>query len=81
MSVVKINAIEVPDGAGPELEARFAVRKRAVDDQPGFEGFQAPPPRRGGEPLLRRHDLGDPGRLRGLARRPRERRRPSGPVA
>jgi heme-degrading monooxygenase HmoA len=40
MSVVKINAIEVPDGAGPELEARFAARKRAVDDQPGFEGFQ-----------------------------------------
>ena len=26
MSVVKINAIEVPEGAGPELEARFAAR-------------------------------------------------------
>jgi heme oxygenase (mycobilin-producing) len=40
MSVVKINAISVPEGAGPELEARFAARKHAVDSSPGFEGFQ-----------------------------------------
>lgn len=40
MSVVKINAIAVPAGAGPELEARFAARKHAVDQSPGFEGFQ-----------------------------------------
>lgn len=40
MSVVKINAISIPEGAGPELEARFAARKRAVDGSPGFEGFQ-----------------------------------------
>lgn len=40
MSVVKINALSVPDGAGPELEARFAARKHAVDSAPGFEGFQ-----------------------------------------
>src|SRR5699024_4480031 len=40
MSVVKINAIHVPEGAGPELEARFAARKHAVDSAPGFEGFQ-----------------------------------------
>lgn len=40
MSVVKINAIEVPENAGPELEARFAARKHAVDSAPGFEGFQ-----------------------------------------
>jgi heme-degrading monooxygenase HmoA len=40
VSVVKINAIQVPEGAGPELEARFAARKHAVDSQPGFEGFQ-----------------------------------------
>jgi heme oxygenase (mycobilin-producing) len=39
MSVVKINAIEVPEGAGPELEARFAARAGMVDDQPGFEEF------------------------------------------
>lgn len=40
MSVVKINAITVPEGQGPELEARFAARKHAVDQAPGFEGFQ-----------------------------------------
>ncbi len=40
MSVVKINALSVPEGAGPELEARFAARKHAVDRAPGFEGFQ-----------------------------------------
>jgi len=40
MSVVKINAIHVPDDAGQELEKRFAARKHAVDTQPGFEGFQ-----------------------------------------
>lgn len=40
MSVVKINAIHVPDGAGSELERRFAQRKHAVDSAPGFLGFQ-----------------------------------------
>ena len=40
MSVVKINAIEVPEGAGPELEKRFAARLGAVDGQPGFESFE-----------------------------------------
>lgn len=40
MSVVKINALQVPEGAGPEIEARFAARKHAVDSAPGFEGFQ-----------------------------------------
>ncbi|MEV8157787.1 antibiotic biosynthesis monooxygenase family protein [Kocuria salsicia] len=40
MSVVKINAIEVPEGSGQELEARFAARKHTVDGQAGFEGFQ-----------------------------------------
>ena len=40
MSIIKINAITVPEGAGPELEARFAARKQAVDSSPGFEGFQ-----------------------------------------
>ncbi|MGM7667057.1 antibiotic biosynthesis monooxygenase family protein [Microbacterium sp. A93] len=40
MSVVKINAISVPEGSGPELEARFAARKHSVDSSPGFEGFQ-----------------------------------------
>src|ERR1700754_2778848 len=40
MAVVKINAIEVPEGAGPELERRFANRKHAVDNQPGFISSQ-----------------------------------------
>ncbi|MEU4517882.1 antibiotic biosynthesis monooxygenase [Amycolatopsis sp. NPDC024027] len=40
MSVVKINAIEVPEGAGPELEKRFAARMHSVDQQPGFLGFE-----------------------------------------
>ena len=40
MPVVKINAIEVPADAGPELEKRFAHRAHAVENQPGFLGFQ-----------------------------------------
>ena len=39
MSVVKINAIELPEGAGPELEKRFAARLGAVEGSPGFEEF------------------------------------------
>jgi len=40
MAVVKINAIEVPEGAGPELEKRFAARLGAVEGSPGFLGFE-----------------------------------------
>lgn len=40
MTVVKINAIAVPEGMGPELEARFAERARLVEDMPGFVGFE-----------------------------------------
>ena len=40
MTVVKINAITVPGGAGTELERRFAARAGDVDQQPGFEGFE-----------------------------------------
>ena len=40
MPVVKINAIEVPEGAGPELEKRFAARQGAVENSPGFLGFE-----------------------------------------
>ncbi len=39
MSVVKINAIDVPADAGPELERRFAARLGAVEGSPGFEEF------------------------------------------
>jgi heme oxygenase (mycobilin-producing) len=40
MAVVKINAIEVPEGAGPELEKRFAARQGAVENSPGFLAFE-----------------------------------------
>lgn len=40
MSIIKINAITVPEGSGDELAKRFAARAGAVDDQPGFEGFE-----------------------------------------
>jgi heme-degrading monooxygenase HmoA len=49
MSVVKINAIEVPPGAGPELEQRFAARAGMVDQQPGFEEFMLLRPTAGEE--------------------------------
>jgi len=40
VTVIKINAITVPEGSGDELARRFAARAGAVDDQPGFEGFE-----------------------------------------
>jgi heme oxygenase (mycobilin-producing) len=40
MTVVKINRLSVPEGAGTELEKRFAARKHSVDGAPGFEGFE-----------------------------------------
>ena len=49
MSVVKINAIRVPEGMGPELEKRFAERARSVEQMPGFEGFELLRPTAGEE--------------------------------
>jgi heme-degrading monooxygenase HmoA len=40
MSVVKINAISVPDGAGGMLEERFAARADSMRGVPGFLGFE-----------------------------------------
>ncbi len=40
MTVIKINAITVPEGSGDELARRFANRVGAVDDHDGFEGFE-----------------------------------------
>jgi len=40
MSVVKINAISVPEGMGPQLEGRFAGRAKMVEQFEGFEDFQ-----------------------------------------
>jgi len=45
--VVKINAIEVAEGRGPELEQRFANRAREVEGQPGFLGFELLRPKSG----------------------------------
>lgn len=49
MSIVKINAISVPEQAREEFERRFADRKGAVDQSPGFEGFQLLRPTEGEE--------------------------------
>ncbi len=38
--VVKINAIEVAEGKGEELEARFAERVGEVEKMPGFVSFE-----------------------------------------
>ncbi|MET1132925.1 MAG: antibiotic biosynthesis monooxygenase [Aeromicrobium sp.] len=40
MTVIKINAITVPQSSGDELAHRFAKRAGAVDGQDGFEGFE-----------------------------------------
>jgi heme-degrading monooxygenase HmoA len=40
MTVIKINAITVPEDSGDELAKRFAARAGAVDNQDGFEGFE-----------------------------------------
>ena len=39
MTVIKINAITVPEGIG-EVASRFAARAGAVDGTEGFEGFE-----------------------------------------
>ena len=39
MSVVKINAVDVPEGTDAEFIDRFAQRAGAVENQPGFEEF------------------------------------------
>ncbi len=40
MSVVKINALEIPPQAGDEIVKRFTARMSALGDTPGFEGFE-----------------------------------------
>jgi heme-degrading monooxygenase HmoA len=39
VSIVQINVLTVAEGSGAQLEQRFAMRKKSVDDTPGFEGF------------------------------------------
>ncbi|MCB0991505.1 MAG: antibiotic biosynthesis monooxygenase [Acidimicrobiales bacterium] len=40
MAVVRINAIEVPEGMGERIEMMFSKRLGAVDKEPGFLGFE-----------------------------------------
>ena len=40
MAVVKINALEVPDGQGAELERRFARTYESLRETPGFLDFE-----------------------------------------
>lgn len=40
MSIVRINAITVPGGAGDELLRRFEQRVGEVEHMEGFEGFE-----------------------------------------
>ena len=40
MTVIKINAITVPEGIGSEVASRFSTRAGAVDGTEGFEGFE-----------------------------------------
>jgi heme-degrading monooxygenase HmoA len=40
MSIVKINAITVPDGSGNELLSRFEARVGEVENMEGFESFE-----------------------------------------
>ena len=40
MSIVRINAITVPEGAGEELQKRFENRIGEVETMEGFESFE-----------------------------------------
>ena len=40
MSIVRINAITVPDGSGDELLRRFEARIGEVENMEGFENFE-----------------------------------------
>ena len=50
MTVVKINALEIPAQAGDELVQRFTARLDSLADVPGFEGFELLRPTGDGEP-------------------------------
>ncbi len=40
MSIVKINALEIPPQAGDEIIKRFTARMHSLADVAGFEGFE-----------------------------------------
>ena len=39
-TVIKINAITVPEDSGEELGRRFAARQGSMEGTPGFQGFE-----------------------------------------
>ena len=51
MSVVKINAVTVPEGMGDDFMERFAKRAGSVESQPGFEEFLLLKPTDGTSPF------------------------------
>jgi len=60
MSYVVVNALTVPADQAATLEARFAARRGAVDQAPGFEHFELLRPVNGTESYLvytRWHDV------------------------
>ena len=50
MSVVKINALEIPPQAGDEIIKRFTARMDSLADVAGFEGFELLRPTGDSEP-------------------------------
>ncbi|MCG7426211.1 antibiotic biosynthesis monooxygenase [Helcobacillus sp. ACRRO] len=52
MTVVKINQLSVPVDRGADLEAKFAARRKSVDSEPGFEGFELLRPAEEGQPYF-----------------------------
>lgn len=40
MSIVKINALEIPPQAGDEIVKRFTARMGSLNEVAGFEGFE-----------------------------------------
>ena len=49
MSIVRINALEVPPQAGDEIAKRFAARADSLAGVAGFEGFELLKPTGGAE--------------------------------
>ena len=85
MSVVKINAITVPEDKQERFEERFRGRAGAVEKTPGFEWFELLRPVEGTDQYLVYTRWAQRGGLRGVAvepgLRPRPRRRRRHPGA
>ena len=80
MTVIRINAITVPESGGEELARRFAERAGAVDNADGFEGFELLRPTDDRQTLARGDPVARQGSIRGMGGLPGLRPRPSGCV-